>query len=158
MTAHDPVATAGLSTAGLSLQVSADPHLSLSLVAQPQGDPLCKTQQARGCPVELALPGRRLTGDDFAVTAFFAGHAAVVATCAAGDVELRLSWTPRPVSQNECWIAASTPVTTAVGPFVGAVMVNWAGNPVAGSSSGVPTEFFTVPVVWFRTMKLLTVL
>jgi len=32
------------------------------------------------------------------------------------------------------------------------------GNPLAGSSSGVPTEFFTVPVVWFRTMKLLTVL
>src|SRR5438093_5600287 len=108
MMAHDPVATAGLSTAGFSLQVSADPHLSLSLVAQPQGDPLCKTEQARGCPVALVLPGRRLAGDDFAVSALFAGHDAVVATCAAGDVELRLSWTPGPAGALRLLIQART--------------------------------------------------
>src|SRR5256885_1866437 len=67
-----------------------------------------------------------------------------------------LSWTPKPLSHNECWNAASNPVTTAVCPFVGAVMVNWAGDPLAGSSKGLPDEFFTVPVDWFRTMKLLT--
>jgi hypothetical protein len=96
MTASPPP-TAGLATAALRVRVSAMPRLVLDLDLLPQGDPLLKTEPARACPIDLALPDRRLTGDHIVVTSLYEARDAVIATSVAGEIELRLCWMAGPL-------------------------------------------------------------
>lgn len=84
--------TAGIATPGLSLHVTAAPHLRHQLTLLAAGDPLLKSDAARAFPIELMLPDRHLKADDFQVTAFYAGTASIIATGAAHGVEARISW------------------------------------------------------------------
>jgi len=83
--------TIGLSTHDFRVRIGGDPSPSLTLAAQPGARALLEPV-APACPIELALPGLRLRGDDFAVTAFHEGRDAAIATCVAGNVEARLVW------------------------------------------------------------------
>jgi hypothetical protein len=71
--------------------------VSHGLTLLPQDDPLLKTEAARACPVAVVVTGRRLSGDDFTVTTLYGGQDTLIATCAASNVELRLSWSRAPL-------------------------------------------------------------
>lgn len=92
MTPQPALSSAGLTTTGLSLSISADPYLTQNLTLVPLGDSLLKSAQARAFPVELMLPGGHLRGDDFSVTTLYADQETVIATCGAAGVEVRLTW------------------------------------------------------------------
>ncbi|HWE61390.1 MAG TPA: hypothetical protein VHB98_06740, partial [Chloroflexota bacterium] len=85
---------AGLTTARFRLLVTAEPHLSQTLIALPHEDPLLKSEAAQACPLDLALPDRRIAGAGWAATALYEGRDAVIVTAAAAGVEARMSWRP----------------------------------------------------------------
>ncbi len=101
-------ATATLRTGRLAVHVSGGPHLSHNLTLLPQDDPLLKTEAARACPVAVAVPGRRLAGDDFAVATLYGGHDMLIVTCLADNVELRLSWAAAPLDALRLLVQART--------------------------------------------------
>lgn len=88
--------SAALATAALRVRIAATPGLTMDLDLLPEGEPLLKTGAARACPIDLALPDRRLTGDDFLVRSLCETPDAVIATCGAGEIEARLSWMAGP--------------------------------------------------------------
>jgi len=90
---HPTPWTAGLSTRDLRVRIGGSPSPSLTLTALP-GESALLEPAARACPIELALPGHRLYGDDFTVTALYEGHDALIATCVADKLEARLTWRP----------------------------------------------------------------
>ncbi len=87
-----PMPAAGLSTAGLRVRAAAMPSLRLDLDLLPAATPLLRTEEARACPIAVAVGGRLLAGDDFRVTSLFEAEDSLIATLAAGPIEARLAW------------------------------------------------------------------